>query len=101
MGINAARKEDEKRRKYLQALNAVRIDFRPFAVETYGAIAPSASRTIDEFATLIARSRGENLALHKKRLYVNLSIVLQRNNAEMIISRVRALHALIVPPPAR
>jgi hypothetical protein len=25
----------------------------------------------------------------------------ERNNAEMIINRERALHALIVPPPAR
>jgi hypothetical protein len=98
-GTNARKKEAEKRLKYQAALNNARIDCRPFAMETYGALAPSASSLLDEIATRIAQIHDVDLPSTKKRLYVDLSIVLQRSNAVMMNNRVKAHHALGIPPP--
>lgn len=94
----AKKKEQEKRNKYSANLNAVRIDFRPFAVETYGGLGTSAYGLIEQFAEIIASNNNEQPGPIKKRLFTELSIVLQRNNAKMINNRHNAVLALVVPP---
>jgi hypothetical protein len=94
----AKKKEMEKRNKYSARLNTARIDFRPFAVETYGGLGTSAYGLIEQFAEIIASNNREMPGTHKKRLFTELSIVLQRNNATMINNRLNAIIALVVPP---
>jgi len=90
-GIVARAKEMSKNNKYRNLVERNRFTFVPVGIESYGALGSGCYQIIDALATRIGRSRDLDVGFVKKRLFQELSIVLQRNNARAVLGRI--------PPP--
>jgi len=86
-GVVATLREQAKIAKYRQHCSNHGLDFTPFAIETYGALGPSAMSLMHDLATVLSRHLDLDLGPLKKRLFIELSTVLKRSLANSILSR--------------
>ena len=86
-GAAAADRERSKIAKYRQLCAQHNLDFAPFVVETYGAIGPSAISIIHDIAVVLSRRLDLLMGPLKKRIFTELSTVLQRSQARAILAR--------------
>jgi hypothetical protein len=63
------------------------INFVPLIVETFGGWDKDAVIHLKEMASCMARRTGENPSTAKRHLFQRLSVILQRGNASLLISR--------------
>ena len=79
---------NQKWNKYGEACNAEGISFIPMVVETLGGWEEGASQVIKRLGQALARATGQEDNEVVKHLFGKLSILLQRDNASLILNRV-------------
>jgi hypothetical protein len=86
VGYSAGEKEAQKTKKHGPRLEEKGITFVPFGVETYGALAKGASKTITNLAECIWNREPEahSLSNTKRNIQAGVSVSIQRRNASAL-----------------
>ena len=88
VGSAANKRYKEKQSKYLQPCANEGIEFFPMVVETLGGWHPDSCELITRLARQLASRSGGDAEETTRHLYQRLSILLNRGNSNLILSRI-------------
>ena len=86
-GTTAARAEQVKLDKYLQACSERGWVFIPIAVESYGTWGAHSLKAFKKIIIMLAARSGRSRSIETRYFYERLSFALQKGNAHMLIAR--------------